>query len=294
YQLSIEILHVPLFIFSILGIVTNSINIRVFVRQGVTSDSVTICLFALSISDLLGCAFMLPQPVCFYLQHRIDSASTLIRNCLTFTTMTTTYPHLICNKITCLITVYLSVERALCVLAPLKVKTLIKTKNTAFVMVAIYVFMVTAHTPYAASTYLAWIPDTSSIGTLKAVVLSTSLGRVFFMLNNIFITIGLTNIAMFTVTISTAAMIMRLNALVKWRAVATNRGGERHSVPDSAVDTKIVGQSKPLSARNLEISKTVTAITSVYLASLLCTHVPALATFAVPGMSSSDYNSNLF
>ncbi|KAH9488051.1 hypothetical protein Btru_065415 [Bulinus truncatus] len=227
HRLCIEILHAPLFFFSLFGLLSNIINILVFVKQGVTSDSTTVSLFALSVSDMLGCAFMLPQPVCFYLIYFLVRATVAGLNCYTLTTMTCTYPHIICSKITCVITAYISVERAVSVALPLKVKEIVKTRNTVKIMASIFVSMVGFHTPYAASTRIVW-RKWPTLNERVAFLRVTSLGKLFLSMNNIGIAMVLTTVAMVTVAVATIILITSVRKSVKWK-----RDVEKSNTPAS-------------------------------------------------------------
>ncbi|CAL1525861.1 unnamed protein product, partial [Lymnaea stagnalis] len=242
--------------FTLLGIVTNIINIRVFYHQGVTSDSTTVAFVALSVSDLLGCIFMIPQPLCFYFEAHLKSDDIFFRNCYTLTLMPSTYPHLILHKITCFVTVYMSVERAICVIFPFKVRRIIKVKSTIFIMITIYVLIIVSYAPYAANVSISWMADPARNESLKAVNVITPLGIIFTTTNSLFHSLILTTSAMIVVFVTTVAMVTRLKASMKWREMASTTTGSS-------------GQKYTRVARNVESVKIVTAITSVYLVCLL-------------------------
>ncbi|KAH9508912.1 hypothetical protein Btru_050462 [Bulinus truncatus] len=90
YEVSMLILLAPLLTMSVIGVVTNVINMAVFVKQGVASDSTTLSLFALALSDILGCIFMLPQPVCFFLEEFVVTDNVFVNNCVVLITMPAT------------------------------------------------------------------------------------------------------------------------------------------------------------------------------------------------------------
>ncbi|CAL1525862.1 unnamed protein product, partial [Lymnaea stagnalis] len=268
---------------SLLGIVTNIINIRVFCRQGVTSDSPTVTFFALSVSDLLGCIFILPQPLCYYFEYYTTTQNLFLRNCYTVMFMPATYTHVILNKITSFVTVYMSVERAICVIFPLRVQRIIKVKNTVVIMVVLYVAITLTYVPYAANVFIIWVVDPEHNGTVKAVNYYTPLGYFFITSNTIFHSMILTSAAMLCVTVATVAMVTRLKASLKWRQGTVSNVG-------AVIGTKT--KYKQL-ARSAETVKIVMAITAVYLVCLMFTHIPNLAIVAIPGVNVNGVNKFL-
>ncbi|XP_013073876.2 pyrokinin-1 receptor-like [Biomphalaria glabrata] len=287
YELWVEILHVPTLALSILGIITNIVNIRVFLRQGVTSDSPTMSLFALSVSDFLVCSLIFPQAVCFYFDAHSDIQNVLIKNCFVLSTMASTYPHIVCTKITCWLTVYISVERAVSVVLPLKVKSMFKVQNTVKIIVLICLVLVVAHIPYATTTSVIWLSDPNRNNSYRAVNSHSALGSLFFQLNNIIINLSLTSVAMVVVAMATFTMVTRLIRSRKWRAlVSSAKYTQRTSQNDNASDA--------LSLKETEVVKTMVAITTIFLACQAVSHIPAIVMSTVPGVAVDGYNRYVF
>ncbi|CAL1525859.1 unnamed protein product, partial [Lymnaea stagnalis] len=270
-------------LFSFLGIVTNFINIMVFFRHGVTSDSPTVAFFTLSVSDVLGCITMLPEPICFYLEDHVKTDNIFVRNCYELTFLPATYTHIILYKVTSFVTVYMSVERAICVIFPLKVRRIIKVKNTVVIIVLICVLTVISYMPYAANVFILWVPDPNNNGTFKAKNYLTALGQIFTTSNSIFHSFFLTTAALLIVTITTVVMVARLKASMKWRKRAIS------PVATSGLSNGI-NNSNTRSTGSVETVKIVTAITVVYLVCLTCTHIPNMAAVAIPGMTVNGHN----
>ncbi|CAL1525858.1 unnamed protein product, partial [Lymnaea stagnalis] len=270
-------------LFSLLGIVTNFINILVFVRQGVTSNSPTFAFFALSVSDVLGCITVLPEPICFYLEDHVQTENIFVRNCYELSFLPATYTHIILYKVASFVTVYMSVERAICVIFPLKVRRIIKVKNTVVIIVLICVITVISYMPYAANVFIVWEPDPNNNGTFKARNYQTTLGQIFTTSNNIFHSFFLSTAAMFIVTITTVVMVVRLKASMKWRKQAT-------SSVATCGSSNGTNNSNTRPTGSVEAVKIVTAITVVYLVCLTCNHIPSMAVAAIPGMNVNGQN----
>ncbi|XP_012940731.1 G-protein coupled receptor 183-like [Aplysia californica] len=128
---------------SLSGIVTNVINLIVFIRQGF-KDNVNISLFSLAISDI---GALLPL-----LWVSIGFNPLFVNSDLPFDTvevlhLTSGWPHICFARISGWITAFIMLERCLCIAVPLKVKTMITVKRIVIVLVSIYVAMIGALLP---------------------------------------------------------------------------------------------------------------------------------------------------
>lgn len=295
YELLMAIALVPLFFISLLGIVTNIVNVLVFAKQGPASDSTTVSLMSLAVSDLLGCFFSLPQPVCFFLERYVPSESVYIRSCFVLTTMSAAYPHIICTQITIWITVYISVERAVCVIFPLKVKQLVKTKNTKIFMIIIYAVAIIFHIPFASNSLIIFVSDPANNGTVTAINYQTPLGAFFYRLNNMLRSNIFTTLAIFIVAIATITMVTRLKASRKWRASVSSALNvavqQKSQTSGPSSDAKIKERK---STKEAETVKVVICITSIFIACLTFSHLPGLVMYIIPGYAIDGTNRDLF
>ncbi|XP_005090536.1 cholecystokinin receptor type A-like [Aplysia californica] len=289
-----EILQILIVIINLFGVVSNSINIRVFVRQGVMSDTTTIGLFALAISDLLGCFFMLPPTVCFLIKYLRLGTYVDFRNCHSYTAMAGHYTHVMFSRITCWLTVYISIERSLCVLIPLKIKFLLRPALTKKVVILIYTFWVIFHIPYAVNTRI--VPEYSEVyNRTMAFVRETPLAPLFLKINVIVASTILTTVAMVLVAITTFILIFKLKTTSKWRQSVSSAPISTASDPGSGVPfSSSSSSSKAASGKEKEVMVTVTTITTIYLGTLVGSHIPAIALVSLPGVTLAGSNSNLF
>ncbi|KAK0040034.1 growth hormone secretagogue receptor type 1 [Biomphalaria pfeifferi] len=296
YEILMLVQLIPLFLISLLGVVTNVINILVFTKQGVTSDSTTLSLFALTLSDLLACVFMLPHPLCFVLQRFVVSHELLIRNCLVLSTMSATYPHILCTQIACWVTVYISVERALSVLFPLQVKLLIKYKNTAAVLMFIYGAEIVGHVPYLVNSPILWIRDASKNDTLMAINYQTPLGVSLYAYSNLIESNILITVAMLIITGSTLATLERIRTSSAWRNTMRSnvKLSKSQSLQSTAeIKSEIVRPDK-ITTKDKETVKMVASVTCCLLVCLACFQIPGLAMYAIPEFSLTGYNKDIF
>ncbi|CAG5131486.1 unnamed protein product, partial [Candidula unifasciata] len=108
---------------TVLGIFGNIINCIVFVKQGF-SDNINVSLLGLTISDL--CSLICIMWTCLFF-------SPVVRDTDLFSPdvhiLSGTWPHIIFTRITGWITAFISLERCVCVIKPLKIKTMFTRKR---------------------------------------------------------------------------------------------------------------------------------------------------------------------
>ncbi|KAH9505322.1 hypothetical protein Btru_058341 [Bulinus truncatus] len=295
YNLLMTILDAPLCLLTLTGIVTNTLNIMVFVRQGVLSDSMTVSLFTLTVSDILSCLFLLPQCLCIYLEKYVLSKNIFIRNCFVLSTLSATYPHILCTQITTMVTVYISIERAICVLFPLHVKSMIKTKNTALFMMFLFASEFILHIPFFINSPILWTSDPENNNSLIAINFQTSDGNLLYRINNLVESTVLTTAAMIIVIIATVTMVIRLQTSSIWRASAARFESKSDSECQLKASKQITSNVEyKMSKKDREVVKVVVCVTTVFLTCLSCGHIPGLTTYMIPGFSIDGDNRDLF
>ena len=110
---------------------TNIVTIIVYFRMGF-ADSTNISLTALAASDLGVALTSITLCLGLLLPSTLEVSFTEL-----FLT-TAAYPHTFLTRISALITAYISVERYLCVLLPLKIKSIITPRRTFAAMLLIF------------------------------------------------------------------------------------------------------------------------------------------------------------
>lgn len=134
------------------GIVTNAINIFVFLKNGF-ADTVNISLLALAISDLLCLIFLQWTDITNYPLFVNSDIPWVIIDVVYLTGGCT---HASFARVTSWITAFISFERCLCVILPLKIKRIITADVTLAVMIVIYLVMILSHLPEYLTLYLGW------------------------------------------------------------------------------------------------------------------------------------------
>ncbi|CAG5119118.1 unnamed protein product [Candidula unifasciata] len=198
----------------ILGIITNILNIVVFSKQGVR-DTVNISLLGLATSDLGSLITLLYANVSFMPDFMALDLPFVGGDVMYIST----WCHLIFTRVSTWITAYITLERCLCVTAPLKVKNLFTPKRTVLYLVVVYVFMVASVCPIFYAARPANIFDPSKNRTMFGIFFledRNKIEAITFMTNN-----TIPTLAFCTVAICTAILVSTLRKKSKWRRKAT-------------------------------------------------------------------------
>uniref|UniRef100_A0A0B6ZR42 G-protein coupled receptors family 1 profile domain-containing protein n=1 Tax=Arion vulgaris TaxID=1028688 RepID=A0A0B6ZR42_9EUPU len=215
---------------TVLGIITNIINIIVFVKQGV-KDTVNISLLGLAISDLVSLLFLHLLNLCF--------TPSILSMDLPF------YPdqimwhwgwaHTIFTRIGTGITAWITLERCLCIAAPLKVKIWITPKRSVMFMVILYIVMIGHVLPVFYTSQLTLIFDFTRNKTILGMHFMENrndIEEVVFLINNI-----LPSTFFVLIIVCTTILVRELRKKSKWRKQTST------SIKDNVIsdrDTKII------------------------------------------------------
>ncbi|GFN86519.1 chemosensory receptor a [Plakobranchus ocellatus] len=121
---------------SVVAVISNSLSITVFVRLGFSEPS-NISLVALAASDL-ACAVLLIWANSCFLLSSMDVRLPFDATNVSYLTGSIQWAFI--SRTVAWITAFISFERCLCILVPLKVKKLITSKSTLTAMIVIFIF----------------------------------------------------------------------------------------------------------------------------------------------------------
>ncbi|CAL1540908.1 unnamed protein product, partial [Lymnaea stagnalis] len=257
---------------AVVGIVSNIINIIVFCRQGLY-NTVNISLTALAVSELCSLASLLWFDIC---------VSPLFGS-LNVPIVPSEVQHLtgglvrgFFSRISNWITVFITSERCLCVVAPMTVKKMITPTRTIKALLVMYVITVLPLVPEYLSAYLGWKFVEERNATLFGLTLtrdSPRLEGLTFLIYFIYILI-----AYVVVSCLTCILILKLKQKTDWR------------------QKSIFGmqRSEVISARD---KKTISMIVAVAIVFIVC-NGPSVVLYMVgyllPGFSVVGERENLF
>ncbi|KAK0056194.1 growth hormone secretagogue receptor type 1 [Biomphalaria pfeifferi] len=259
-------------IFSVFGIFSNIINILVFCRQGLNS-TVNISFTGVAVSDLCSLVTLLWFNVCvnpLFVNSDVPMAPSEVQH------LTGGFPHACFARITCWITVYITAERCLCIVSPLKIKQIITTKRATSIIVGIYIIMIASLLPEYTTMYIGWRQysekNRSIIGLIRTKE-NDKVSGLTFLLYAIYILVSF-----FAVIFFTTILVVKLKQKTKWRE-------------ESTFDDK---QSNTISNRDKKTIRMVIMIAAVLIVCYLPSVLLSAAGFIVPGFFVVGQYSNVF
>ncbi|CAG5134073.1 unnamed protein product [Candidula unifasciata] len=227
---------------TIIGLVVNVLNIIVFIRQGL-QDSVTISLLGLSVSDLGSLFFSFFANLCWTPPIPMMDLPFYPLQLMYFLVWT----HVVFTRVTTGITAWITFERCLCIVVPLKIKSIITPRRTVTFIGVLYVIMFASAVPVFYSTRAVWIFDPrrnkSRLGIMK-ITSKIDINTIAYWINNVIPTIFFVFI-----TICTVILVKALNKHGKWKQQSVS--SEAHAV---------------ISSRDAKVVKLVTIISIVFIA----------------------------
>ncbi|KAH9488487.1 hypothetical protein Btru_062331 [Bulinus truncatus] len=239
-------------VISVVGAVTNIINIIVFIKQGF-NETVNITLLGLAVSDFGSLVTLIWMSVCFspWFRQSLD----IPFDAKDIQYLTAGWPHVCFARITSWITAFITFERCLCIAQPLKVKQIITPRRTAYTIVGIFVVMFACVTPVFCVIDIGpkSFPDRNN-ATLLGLVYTSNGPEVENISFSITVFAQLSSFAI--VILCTAILVHSLMRKSKWRQTA-------------ASDSSAAGNKNALSARDKKVVVMVTFISSIFIACFL-------------------------
>ncbi|CAL1532893.1 unnamed protein product [Lymnaea stagnalis] len=277
-------------VITVMGIAFNAVNVAVFVKQGF-SDPVNISLLALTVSDLCSLVVILWSSLCYVQAFRDSAEIPLVADEVQL--ITGGWPHVTFTKVTAWITVFIGFERCLCVLRPLKVKSIITPNVTLFAMIAInFVALGCASFAYISLRVdWAFYPQ-RNMTVLRAVSnipdsrTRESLDVVSYAINGVAIPIP----SFFLVVACTGVLVIELRKKSSWRI-------SNASADPTPMKSKLkAGGSKmtAVTTRDQRVVKMVILISGLFIGCYLPSTVVFLAATIEPELSYGGAYRNLY
>ncbi|RUS71119.1 hypothetical protein EGW08_021124 [Elysia chlorotica] len=157
--LSLEILSPVWPALIVLGLVSNTTNICVFVRTGL-GDSVTILLLSLSVSDALFLVLITPTVATFVIFHFRADWTWPVDPAITHTLFY--WPAFTFYDFSSYISVFLGVTRCACVAMPLHFKSTFTRRRTLLGIVCLFGLAIFLHLPVMTIFSIGWRRDAST------------------------------------------------------------------------------------------------------------------------------------
>ena len=252
----------------------NIFTIIVYFRMGF-SDSTNISLTALAISDCGIAVTTILLTLCSLLPS-IMAAPFTNGSCMS----TSALPHVMLTRISALITMYLSIERYLCVRLPLHIKTIITPKRTFFAM-AIITLGTFSYFPIGFIEYpVGWIFDVERNRTVLDAIPSTDpivmLGGYIFI---VAVGTAIPFVTFFAVVLCTILLSLSLQKSKAWREKNKNTSSKVIDTPDK--DSKL-----PLKhSKEIRAVKMMITIATVFIVTSIPSCIHIILDIAVPGFT---------
>ncbi|KAI8796646.1 growth hormone secretagogue receptor type 1 [Biomphalaria glabrata] len=200
----------------VFGIVGNCLNITVFVKQGLRT-SVNLSLCAMSLSDLIGLIFQVWHNFC--LNPYLELAELPV-DFLKVQILTAGCPNIAMTRITGWITVYITAERCLSVLLPLRIKQIVTFRRSVVILLLCYAVNLAFLMPLYSSNYLSWNFYPSLNKTMLGESSRSNEALADLIMNTAHLYLSV--IAFCCVVIFTVALVVSLKRKSEWRRRVTS------------------------------------------------------------------------
>lgn len=279
---------------SSLGVTSNIMNITVYWKQGIR-DSVKITFIALSMWDLNIC-----------LMSGLSSASYIIDIYFPspdFSIISIQYVYFGYTRgfmfvLSTLVTVYLSIERSICIMLPFKVKYIFSASRVVLVNVIIVVFGLACYCPAWATQGVQWV-FYPRINRTRLVLWLSHNRRDVDLFVDTFSGMVLPLVAQLLITVSAVFMIHGVRKSAKFRNqsndVETPGTSCSNSVgisPSSKLHTHT--KAMTMTSKDIRLTKVVVLITIIFFACNLPVFVVAFLRLLIPDLDIGKPQQNLY
>ncbi|XP_059149097.1 lysophosphatidic acid receptor 1-A-like [Physella acuta] len=133
------------------GVLANALNIAVFWRLGF-KDNVNISLFVLAVAEF----FSVMTAMVFSLTSNPDFVALTLIEPIGFQSLVASFPRATLSRIISCVIAFVTFEKCMCVLIPLKVKRIITRRVTALVLSSLFISLSLTLIPFYLQLYLNW------------------------------------------------------------------------------------------------------------------------------------------
>ncbi|KAK7002792.1 thyrotropin-releasing hormone receptor [Biomphalaria glabrata] len=195
----------------VFGIVGNCLSITVFLKQGL-SRSVNLSLFAMSVSDLIGLTFQVWHNFCINPYLELADLPVIF---LDVQILTPGCPNVAMTRITCWLTMYITAEKCVSVMFPLKVGRIVTFPRRVVFIVFCFSVNLAFFLPLYASYYLTFKFYPKFNRTKLGISVQENHDMLIYVLNASHAYLSI--ISFVGVIINTAILVVTLKRMAKWR-----------------------------------------------------------------------------
>ena len=275
FSLLMEVTSYAMIAVAVFGLVGNIFILITYSKIGF-SDSINISYCALSVSDIFCVVFMTWNGICFipaFAASDIPFISSQI------VIPTGGFPSDTFSKTTAWITAFISLERCMCVVFPLKIKSIAKAGRTVFVIIAIFTFTVLPLTSISLYTY-TFHPrfHARKNKTLLGIKFrNTPLARFLDNARYMYTVVFMNFTPLAVIILCSIFLAVHLKRSASWRL--ENSGDTRKKTENSST---LDGRAQRRYEKDMRVAKTVLVIALTFLAAGLVTNVKIIMAMNLP------------
>ncbi|XP_005095699.1 uncharacterized protein LOC101864134 [Aplysia californica] len=257
------------------GLFSNLVNLVIFWKHGFR-ESITVGLMGLAVSDTCTILCGAVLAVCF---NPLIPFSEIGVNIRAVQNLVGSRPRVCFARATALITMYITLERCLCVALPLRVKTILTPARTLAVVVSIFASVLLIYSPIWAAYRLEWTFSPSQNASELTLVSAPNAEELEGFSFVITVCVQLT---CFTVLVTlTSVLVILLKRRSQWRAQVTrSTAGSSHR--------------KVMSRQEQNAIKLTIMVAAILICSLLPGTMLLFTTFLEPEFNLGRRYENLF
>ena len=269
YQSENEILSSVLYLFwpvlILVGLVSNTVNIVVFLKVGV-KDSVSTLLLMLSISDFLFLSIfsLTILTLSFSPFGTLNIPALHVVHFLTFWPAVTIYDY------SAYISVFLGVARCACVAMPLRFKSVFTVKRTVAALLVLFLSDVLLHLPILTVFRLGWVRDPSTNTTSLSLVRDSFVVHVYKQkINDVLNEISIPWVTFIIAVSSVALLSFKLFESSKVRSSSfANNTPNTYNTRGKSTELKQTNSHK-LSSKDVAVVQSVILVCSIFIVAQL-------------------------
>ncbi|XP_005108673.1 tachykinin-like peptides receptor 86C [Aplysia californica] len=152
--------------------------------------------------------------------------------------------------ITAFITAFITFERCLCVVLPLKVKMMITPRRTKFIIISIFLIMFSVFCPFYYVNRLVWEFDSTRNATLLK-IMYTEKKEIVETITFFIHSVTFSTFSFVFVICCTIVLVAKLNSKTKWRLATAAKG--------------VGSQSEGVGVKDKKVVKMVTFISTIFI-----------------------------
>ena len=291
---------------ALFGLVSNTINIVVFAKTGL-KDNVTITLFFLSLSDLLNITINSPSIVGRYMEANHPRYKwPFDRYIILFGPYWYAY---VFYDYSSFISVFLATVRCACIARPLRFKSMFTKSRTLTILCLLFLLAIILRSPVLTVFSLSWAVNPQTNSTYRSIKFADNT-REIYQANDILNRNIISWLAYITVTTCVVILTYKLRSASRFRQSLTSQaskngqsekgktGGQVSEflgspLADKSASDKVKPSDK-MSARDLQVIKSVTLICVIFILSQLPFQMVSTVRLFVPEFDNFRKAQNIY